>query len=360
MSDQKDIKYLIALSKINGLGPVSLKKLLDHFSDPEKILFASYQELLEVIGNQKITGAIVNQRKKINADAELEKINKHNVKILNYLDKNYPKLLKETYGFPPFFYYKGELIDFEKPLVAVVGSRKTSSEGIKVTEKIVQGLVRSSVGIVSGLAFGIDTIAHKTALENDGTTVAVLACGLDRVYPASNFNLAKQIIKKGMLISEHPIGTIPLKENFPRRNRLISGLSLGTLVTEAARKSGALITANYALEQNREVFTIPYNLDHKTGVGCNLLIQTGAKLVITVEDILEELGLNYFKVPRRKITFDDPKERLIYESLLNKNKHIEELLRELNLTSQKLSSTLAVMEVRGLVKRLDGGIYCIE
>ncbi|TES97306.1 DNA-protecting protein DprA, partial [Patescibacteria group bacterium] len=341
------------------LGPVGLKKLTDYFSDYKKAFMASYSELLETGLNQNIVQKILEQRSKFDPDKELEKLNKHQVKCLTYLNQNYPKLLKEIHAFPPLLYYKGKQIDFKKPFVAVVGTRKSSPEGVKATEKLVKELVQQGIGIVSGMAFGIDSVAHKTALENGGTTVAVLACGLDQVYPRSNASLAQEIAKNGILLSEFPIGTLPLKENFPRRNRLISGLALGTLVTEAGEKSGALITASYALEQNREVFTIPYNLDHKQGRGCNLLIQSGAKLVTKVEDILEELGLNYFKVPKKEIALDDPKEKMIYESLLNKNKHIQELVRELNLTSQELSSTLAVMEIKNLVKRLEGGFYCV-
>ncbi len=352
-----NLKYLLALSQISGLGPIGLKKLIDHFGNCEKIYAASFNELMEVGLNQNVVQNIVSERNHFNPDEELAKVEKYQVKCLTYLDKNYPKPLKEIYSFPPLIYYKGKLIDFDKPMIAVVGTRRPTSEGVRITENLVRELVRSKITIVSGMAFGIDTVAHKTALENGGTTIAVLACGLDRIYPNSNYHLAKEIEKQGMIISEFPIGTLPIKENFPRRNRLISGLSLGTLVTEAPEKSGALITAAYALEQNREVFAIPYYPEHKLGQGCNFLIQKGAKLVTKVEDILEELGLNYFKLPQKEITFDNKIEELIYSKLLQGNKHVEQLIKETNLTSQTLNSTLTLMEVRGLIKRSEGGFY---
>jgi len=231
----------------------------------------------------------ISQKENINPYEEWQKIKKQKIDFIISSDNKYPDLLKEISYSPSSLYIKGEIPE-EMPCIAIVGTRKISAYGKLVTEKLVQELVRYNFIIVSGLAYGIDTIAHETALKNQGKTIAVLGSGLNNIYPYSNKRLSQEITKHGALISEYPLDTPALKSYFPWRNRIISGLSLATVVIEAPEKSGALITAQFALEQNREVFAIPGSIFNKNSIGTNNLIKQGAKLVFQIEDIFENHG----------------------------------------------------------------------
>ncbi len=237
-----------------------------------------------------------------------EKLEKSKIKFVLPSEKEYPFLLKEISVPPRGLYYQGNFFPEMIPL-AVVGTRKISNYGKTVAKKIVQELVRYNFIIVSGLAEGVDTIAHQTALKNGGRTIAILGSGLDNIYPASNQKLAQQIIQMGAVVSEYPLGTLPHRSNFPCRNRIISGLSWGTLVIEAPIKSGALITANFALEQNREVFAIPGPVFQLNSQGTNRLIQEGAKLVININDILKELNIPPSLPIKKQLSFLKKKEK---------------------------------------------------
>lgn len=271
-------------------------------------------------------------------------------------EDNYPSLLKEI-AFPPRgIYYQGNLFPEMIPL-AVVGTRKVSDYGRIVTEKIVKELIPYNILIVSGLAYGVDTIAHYTAVKNGGKTIAVLGSGLDHISPASNLRLAQKIIHQGALVSEYPLGTISYPSYFPWRNRIISGLSRGTLVIEAPKKSGALITARFALEQNREVFAIPGSIFNSNSEGTNKLIQQGAKLVSLVQDILEEFNIP-LKPPSSFHPSLEEEENKIYHCFSPATPlTIDKIAEKLKLPPAEILAKLSILELKGLVKSIAGGRY---
>jgi DNA processing protein len=258
-------------------------------------------------------------------------------------------------------YVKGTLLPIPSRSIAVVGTRNASTYGKKITAYLVEELVRSGFTIISGLALGIDSIAHETALQSGGKTVAVLGSAVNEVYPRSNLKLSQQILQNGALVSEFPLGTLPTPFNFPQRNRIISALSMGTVVVEAGEKSGALITATFALEQNREVFAVPGPLFAQKSIGTNHLIQQGAKLVTSVDDILEELNLPVLeqKIEAQKQLPSNRAEKVILELLQNEPLHIDAIGRELKQKISEVSVVLTMMEMKGLVQSLGGGRYSI-
>ncbi|RLC39330.1 MAG: DNA-protecting protein DprA [Candidatus Nealsonbacteria bacterium] len=283
------------------------------------------------------------------------------IKKVSIEDDFYPKLLKGISGAPKILYWRGELKKEEERCFAIVGTRRSSEYGKEIAFSIAQDLSGAGLTIVSGMARGIDSMAHKGALEGSGRTIAVLGTGLDEksIYPQENLKLAKTILKNGgCLISEYPPGTRGTQFTFPERNRIISGLSLGVLVVEAKTKSGALITAEWARKQGKKVFAIPGSIHSLNSRGCHLLIKRGAKLVETVNDILEELHLP--KIKKEKITGETLEENLILEVLKNGSLHIEKIVEKTNLPPQKVSATLSLMEVEGKVRNLGGSIYTLS
>ena len=289
--DNNRIK-LILLNMVEGIGSIRLKALLEEFKTPESIIKARFSDLIKVKGISKnIAENITSCESTYNIDKELELIKAQGVKVLTVFDKSYPKILKEIYDPPIVLYVKGTLSDKDALSLGVVGSRKCSQYGIKATKELVASLKDYEITIVSGLARGIDSVAHKAALENKLRTIAVLGSGLGCIYPLENAKLANDITLSGAVISEFPMRTKPLKHNFPRRNRIISGLSKGVVVIEAAQRSGALITVDFALEQGRDVFAMPGPVDSESSYGTNRLIKQGAKLIDSAKDILPELGL---------------------------------------------------------------------
>jgi DNA processing protein len=354
------MKYLISISKINKIGPSTLGRLFKYFKSGEAIWTASYNDLKHVGLYENIIQEFLLKRKIINPDQELENLNKHNIKVTALPDDDYPRLLKEIHNPPFILYYKGNLTNLSEESIAIVGSRKMTSYGKQITQTIVSELSNQNIMTISGLALGVDSIVHIHTLQNDNRTVAVLGAGLDRIYPTTNHILAQKIVEQnGLLISEYPIGTLPLKHNFPMRNRIISGLSLGTLVIEAGESSGALITAKFALEHNREVFAIPGNLTSPMSKGTNDLIKNGAKLVQSAEDILEELNIKQiqqFKT-NQEIIPDSPEEAEILKHLTSEQKHVNELVKLSSFTITKVNSTLMMLEMKGLIKNLGNNIY---
>ena len=289
--DNDKIK-LILLNMVEGLGIIKLKALLEEFKTPENILKAHLNDLVKVEGISKnIAENITSCESAYNIDKELELIKSHNVEVLTIFDEGYPEILKEIYDPPIVLYVKGTLQEKNDLSLGVVGSRKCSQYGIKSTKELVASLKDYDITIVSGLARGIDSAAHRAAIDNKLSTIAVLGSGLNCMYPPENSKLADQVAKHGAVISEFPMRTKPLKHNFPRRNRIISGLSKGVVVIEAAERSGALITVDFALEQGRDVFAMPGPVDSESSYGTNRLIKQGAKLIDSAEDILSELGL---------------------------------------------------------------------
>ena len=361
MASADELKYWVGFSRMPGIGRVKISQLLEHFSTLEHAWKASTGELRKAGLDSKSADTIVNLRPRISLDAEMESLKRYKVKVLTCGSATYPQRLKEIYDYPPVLYVRGNPLPEDETCLAVVGTRRATVYGRQVTEEIVSDLARNKVTIVSGLAKGIDSIAHRAALEAGGRTIAVFACGLDIVYPAENANLAREIMEHGALISEYPLGIRPKADNFPRRNRIMSGLSLGVLVVEAGESSGALITANQALEQNRDVFAVPGSILSPASRGTNHLIQEGAKLVRNHVDILEELNLAMVaqQLEMKEILPADETESLLLKQLSAEPTHIDEVCRHSRLTPALVSSTLTMMELKGMVKQVGGMNYVL-
>lgn len=282
------------------------------------------------------------------------------IQKINPNDKNYPRLLKEIYDPPKELFFLGEIKAEENLPLAIVGTRKVSNYGKQVTIELGRSLARAGFTIVSGLALGVDGLAHQAAIDVKARTIAVLGCGLDKIYPPNHKKLAEKIITQGgLIISEYPPGTPPIKHHFPTRNRIIAGLSLGVLVIEAPETSGALITARYALEQNREVFAVPGNIFNQNSIGTNQLIKLGAKLVTKPEDIFETFNLDLPKKQKKEIKPANKEEEAILKVLSDEPISIDEIVKQSGLNTSIVSSTLIMMEISGKVKNLGGGQYII-
>lgn len=360
---EKDLKYWLAFNQSLKLGPLKFKKLYTFFKDLEKAWEASQNELKQAGLDENTIQEISVLKNTIDPSGELQKLEKYNIQVITVKDPEYPKLLKEIFSAPPLIYIKGDsevLRDEFK--IAIVGTRIPTDYGREVTKKIAFDLALQGMTIVSGMALGIDTQAHLGALEAQGKTIAVLGCGLDTPYPLSNSQLAEKITRNGCLISEYPIGMPPLKQNFPARNRIIAGLSLGTVIAEAGEKSGALITASQSLEQNREVFAIPGSIYNKNSLGPNNLIKMGAKLITSASDILEELNLQSISANQeaRKTIPDTKEEALILEVIETEPLHIDVIVQKSGLTASQINSTLTMMEIKGKVKNLGNMTYTIK
>jgi DNA processing protein len=350
---KKDTKYWVGFSLIPRIGRVKLSLLESHFGDLKSAWQASPGELKKAGLDKGSANAVNYWRDKISLDAEMEKLGRYGVKVVTSHDPDYPTRLKEIYDYPPVLYIRGKLLPQDEWCLAVVGTRRSTVYGRQAAEEIVTDLARNKITIVSGLARGIDSIAHQSTLEAGGRTIAIAGCGLDIVYPAENAALARDIIKQGALISEFPLGTRPKADNFPRRNRILSGLSLGVLVVEADETSGAMITAHLALEQNREVFAVPGSILSPASRGTNHLIQEGAKLVRSYTDILEELNLTAVaqQMELTELLPTSETETLLLKQLSTEPTHIDEVCRSSGLPVATVSGTLAMMELKGLVKQ---------
>lgn len=354
-----EVKYWVGFNVIPGIGRVRFGRLLGYFGGLERAWLADSAELRASGLDNKAIQTITAWRPRVNPDAEMEKLEQFGVKAIPQDDPLFPPRLKEIYDFPPVLYIRGSMIPGDDWSLAVVGTRRATMYGREVTECLVAELVRNGITVVSGLARGIDTIAHRTALAAGGKTFAVLACGLDIVYPPENQKLAEEIMEHGALVSDYPIGIKPRAEHFPRRNRIMSGLALGTLVTEATENSGALITARMALEQDREVFAVPGSILSNASKGANRLIREGAKTVLGVEDILEELNLSVIpkQLSLEGLLPENETESLLLKHLSEGPVHIDELCRACSLPASTVSSTLTLMELRGIVNQLGSMNY---
>ena len=272
------------------MGAVKKQKLLKHFKDIEKIYNATKEELMQTEGiGEKTSEIILNKSIKQNLDKHIEYMEKHNIDIVSIQDVEYPEILKEIYDAPISLYVRGNKNILNELSVAIIGCRECTEYGRNITKNLSYNIAKNKINIVSGLAKGIDGIAHQGALFAKGKTVAVLGNGLDTIYPKENEHLALEILQKGgAIISEYPLGTKPEKQNFPERNRIVSGMSKGIIVVEAKEKSGTLITVDFALEQGRDVFVVPGNMNSEASIGTNDLIKQGAKLITSYKDVLEE------------------------------------------------------------------------
>jgi len=364
--DQESLKYCLALATVPDVGPLRFRSLLGHFREAREVFQAPERKLAEL---PQIGPRTAQQIKRFDrwdfVEKQLSWADEIGVKFLTFDDGFYPANLKNISDTPPLLYMRGDLLPEDQKAIAVVGSRTFTSYGRKATERIVGHLAELEVTIVSGLARGIDAYAHRAALKAGGRTLAVFGCGLDRIYPSENRTLAQEILSSGAWLSEFPLGTEPLGANFPRRNRLISGLSLGVVVVEAGEKSGALLTAKEALEQNREVFAVPGDITKPTSRGTNFLIKQGAKLVTGLEDILEELkGLGIkseVKKAREKRQLSlSSEERKLYEALGETPFHIDKLAEAIERKTSEVSATLLGLELKGLVRQLPGKRFVRE
>lgn len=354
----KDLPYYVALSQASGIGEKRFKVLIENFKSAKEV-WESTDKLLKQILDPSVFEKFNQFRQKTNPENLLQEIYRKDIKVLTLSDKAYPEKLKQIFDPPPVLYIKGELLPQDNLALAVVGTRRITNYGREVTETLVRQLANSGLTIVSGMARGVDSLAHKVALDSGSRTIAVLGCGVDIVYPPQNFNLAKEIVKNGALVSEYPPGTQPIPGHFPARNRIISGLSLGTLVTEADEKSGSLITASSALEQNREVFAVPGPIYSQLSKGPAGLIKQGAKLVTSAEDILEELNIEQKQKAQKikQVIPDNKDEEIIIKLLANEPKHIDQILRESAFGSDKLNGLLVTMELKGQIKNIGNGEY---
>jgi len=361
MVSADELKYWVGFSGIPGIGRVRIFQLKEHFGSLRDAWEATEGKLKQAGLDSRSLDALMTLRPRISLDAEMERLHRYKVKALACEDPGYPAKLKEIYDYPPVLYVRGNLPVQDEPCLAVVGTRRPTIYGRQVTEEIVADLARSKITIVSGLARGIDSVAHRAALDTGGKTIAVFASGLDIVYPGENAKLAQSIMEQGALVSEYPLGVRPKAENFPLRNRIMSGLSLGVLVVEAGERSGALITAHQAVEQNREVFAIPGSILSPTSKGTNRLIQEGAKLVRDYADILEELNLTIVvqQMEIKEFSPADEVESAILRQLTPEPSHIDEICRRSGLPMPEVSSTLAMLELKGIAKQVGNMNYVL-
>ncbi|MFA7209750.1 MAG: DNA-processing protein DprA [Parcubacteria group bacterium] len=364
MSNKNDLQYLNALNKINGVGPQKLRKLMAYFDSPEKIWNAPSEALAASGVGEALASKISAQRSDIDPEQEWQRLEKENIEMIIETDDRYPRLLKEIPTAPYILYMKGE-IDLNAPMVSIVGSRKYTDYGSRAAYAFAKGLAKAGITVVSGMAYGIDSIAHRGALDGGGKTIAVLGDSLDdkNIYPTSNFRLSREIAASGCLLSDYPIETpAGIPGNFPARNRIIAGLSSGTLVIEAGEKSGTLITSNLALEFNRDVFAVPGPIFSPQSVGTNDLIKKGAKTVTGIQDILEELNLERIaeksqapaKIPSSK------EEEAVLRLLSNEPVHIDNISKDSKLGTATVASTLAMMEIKGWTRNIGGQNYILS
>jgi DNA processing protein len=355
------------LKGVPGIGNHLYKRLIDRFNSPEFVFQSSLQQLLEVEGiSTRQATAILNYQPDDRIRAEIEQVNQKEYKIITLRDPGYPKLLWEIPDPPPFLYVCGAL-DGQEKNIAVVGSRNATDYGISATQRLCADLATFNITIVSGMAIGIDTAAHQGALAGKGKTIAVLGSGFNNIYPSENLKLFKRIVEQGAVISEFALDAKPEARHFPIRNRIISGMSMGTVVVEATRNSGSLITARLAAEQNREVFAVPGSIQSFKSTGTHTLIKQGAKLVENAQDVLEELEA-FFDAPHRSedrapgdkssVVSSLPLDELtVYKALSPYPEHIDTLVRKTSIDPGKLLALLLQLELKGMVHQLPGKLF---
>ncbi len=348
-----------AFNLIPELGPISLKKLFDYFGTLQSAWYADPFEYTNVGLRAKTISQIIARKNKINPEQAFAELTRRQIEVTLINEPEYPNLLREISASPAILYTRGNKKALNQLSIGVVGTRKMSAYGQQACEEVVSQLVQANVGIVSGLAFGIDAIALNACVTQEGIPVAVLASDLDNtsISPRSNFNLAQKIISMGCLVSEFPLGTQVQKQNFPIRNRIIAGLSVGTLVIEADIQSGALITANFALEQNREVFAIPGSIFSPVSRGTNALIKHGAKIVTSANDIIEELNLTPALAYESVSMEVSMEEEIILNSLTREPIHIDDLIKSVKLNPGAVNASLTLLEMKGRIKNLGGAKY---
>lgn len=360
--DVTDRRFWIGFNLVAQIGPAKLRRLLDYFGDLPSAWNADSFELTRAGLDKRSLENLLKARGELDLNAEYEKARASCDTLLTWEDAEYPRLLRQIPHPPPVLYVRGNLTYDDEWSIAVVGTRRVTAYGREVTRAFVGDLVRNKMTIVSGLARGVDAEAHRTALETGGRTIAVLGCGVDVVYPPEHDKLSLAIIQHGAVISEYPVGTKPDATNFPPRNRIISGLSLGVLMVEGDETSGAMITADFSLEQDREVFAVPGNIFRRESRGPNRLIrESRAKSVTRVQDILEELNLTMISehVEARAAVPDNEMEATLLRFLSSEPVHVDDLRQQTGLAIAEVSSTLAMMELKGLVRQSGGMNYVL-
>jgi len=357
-----------ALKSVPGIGSHLFKRLIDEFKSPHLVFEASPDNLLKVDGiTDRLVSAIKRHKIPEHVKKDFDSVIENGYRIVTMLDPDYPPLLLEIPDPPPFLYVLGQL-DSSIMNIAVVGSRNATPYGLSTTKQLCKDLALRGITIVSGMARGIDTAAHEGVLMGKGKTIAVLGSGFERVYPAENLNLFHKIAENGAVVSEFPLKTEPEGHNFPIRNRIISGISLGTVVVEATKKSGSLITARLAAEQNREVFAVPGSINSFKSIGTHTLIKQGAKLVEHAQDIIEELSpliQAYVAADDKNKKMDklpplSSEESLVLKELGPYPVHIDEIARNISMEPGKLSSILLRLELKEIVAQVPGKLFSIK
>ncbi len=346
-------RYYLGFNLVPGLGPARLARLLAHCGSLEHAWHADAFDLAAAGVDARTSAALIATRERVDLDRELERAERLGVTLLSIEDAGYPRLLREIPGAPPLLYVRGTLTPADEWAIAVVGTRSPTAYGREAARHLAGDLARAGITIVSGLALGIDAIAHAAALEAGGRTVAVLGCGVDRPYPERHRELAERIISQGALVSDYPLGALPAAANFPPRNRIISGLSHGTLVVEAGARSGALITVEFALEQGRDVLAVPGSIFSRQSEGCLQLIRNGAALVASASDVLAALDLTTASAQcEARIELPaDPVEAALLAELSYEPRHIDELGRAVELPAPTVAAALALLELKGLARQ---------
>lgn len=354
-------RYWIGINLVKGIGAVRFRALLDFFGDARSAWEANPDDLRAAGLSKRIVERFLTARQQVDLDAIWQKTVDRNIRVITWDDADYPARLREIAQPPPVMYLRGDFIEDDAWAVAIVGTRRVSSYGRQVTEEIATFLAQNGVTVVSGLARGVDGIAHQAALNAGGRTLAVLGSGVDRIYPPEHRNLAEAISKSGAILSDYPPETPPEASNFPPRNRIISGLSMASIIIEAGATSGALITANFAVEQGREVFAVPGNIFAPQSKGPNKLIQNGAHPLLKPQDILDVLDLTRVTEQRtaRQLLPTDETEAQLLKALDYEPTHVDEIRAKTGLDVAKVSSTLVMMELKGMVRHVGGMNYVV-
>jgi DNA processing protein len=354
-----DKKYWIGFNLIKGIGAVRMHGLIAYFGDLESAWDALPVDLAESGLGAKVIERVIQARESVDLDKVWENIEKQGIKILTWQDEIYPQRLKEIYQPPPVLYVRGEYLPDDLFAVAIVGTRRVSPYGRQITEELSAFLAANGITVISGLARGVDSISHQTALKAGGRTIGVLGSGVDRIYPPENRVLAERMIERGAVISDYAPGTPPDASNFPPRNRIIAGLSLAVVVVEAGETSGALITAEFAAEQGREVFAVPGSILAPQSRGTNKLIQKGALPLLSVTDLMQTLDITRVGEQKsaRKIMPSDATEAKLLDVLGHEPLYVDEIRNQSELPIEKVSAALALMELKGMVRQVGGMNY---
>lgn len=349
-----DRMYWVGFNMVRGIGPARVRALLDYFGTLKDAWHAPAAELREAGLDRRSVENLLAARRSLDLEREMQRLERAGVQVFTWEDDDYPRRLCQIYNPPPVLYVRGTLLPQDEWAVAVVGTRRPTHYGREAARVLAGDLARQGVTVVSGLALGIDGVAHEAALEAGGRTIAVLGSGFRHLYPARHRGLAKRIAEQGALITEYALDVRPEASNFPPRNRIISGLSMGVVVVEAGETSGALITARFAADQGREVFAVPGPIFHRPSVGTNRLIQEGAKAVTSVNDILEELNITRLaehQEARLAIPKSDLEEQIL-ACLAQEPLHVDDIVRQMQLDAAQVISTLTLMELKGLVRQV--------